>query len=150
MQTIKILIGSTLGGAEYVAEHIEPMLNKAGFSTELITEFDHWQPEFKATDIWLIITSTHGAGDLPDNILPMYTTLATQQPALYPLNYGVIAIGDSSYDTFCEAGLKMDALLEQLAAQRIGTPLLIDVQAVDLPEDQAEQWIPTWIDLIQN
>ena len=63
---ICVISGSTLGGAEYVAEHLEEVLKTQNFSTALFhgPELDDVIDE----NIWLIVTSTHGAGELPDNL----------------------------------------------------------------------------------
>ena len=75
---IHIITGSTLGGAEYVGDHLNDILTKAGLDTAI-----HHQPELSqipARGIWLIVTSTHGAGDYPDNIQPFIQALLTSPP----------------------------------------------------------------------
>ncbi len=55
---IHIITGSTLGGAEYVGDHLSDLLQEQGFDTKI-----HNQPnmsEIPAKGTWLIITSTHG------------------------------------------------------------------------------------------
>ena len=49
-----------------MAEHLEDVLKTQGFSTALFhgPELDEVIDE----NIWLIVTSTHGAGELPDNL----------------------------------------------------------------------------------
>ncbi|VTP83722.1 FMN-binding protein MioC [Leclercia adecarboxylata] len=63
MADITLISGSTLGGAEYVAEHLAEKLEDAGFSTE--TLHGPLLEDLPIDGIWLLITSTHGAGDLP-------------------------------------------------------------------------------------
>ncbi|MDP4944503.1 MAG: flavodoxin domain-containing protein, partial [Alishewanella sp.] len=101
---IEILVGSQMGAAEYVAEQVAETLVQAGYETKL-----HLQPDLdqlNPTHIWLVITSTYGAGDLPDNIQPFADQLAQDRSDLNTLSYAVITLGDSSYDTFCLAGQK--------------------------------------------
>ena len=66
MSAVNIIIGSQMGSAEYVAEQLADQLNAQGISTQL-----HEQPVFNDIDqqntIWLICTSTYGAGDYPEN-----------------------------------------------------------------------------------
>lgn len=151
MAHIDILIGSTLGSTEYVAEHLAEQFEAAQISTEL-----HYKADFSALvqqknadSIWLIVTATHGAGQVPDNLEPFAEALAQQQPQLYPLHYGIVALGDSNYDTFCAAGKLLDQLLDQAGAQRIGERAEIDVIQHDLPEDAADIWLKNWLPLIQ-
>jgi len=151
MAHIEIIIGSTLGGAEYVAEHLSDKLQEANHQTTL-----HYQPELtpllntRTQDtVWLVVTSTHGAGDVPDNLRPFTEALALQNPPLPDLQYAIVAIGDSNYDTFCGAGRLLDQLLEQCAAQKLGEGIEIDVTQQALPEDAADAWFETWIALLK-
>ena len=109
MSSLSLITGSTLGGAEYVADHLAELLEDNGHQVEVIN-----QAEFSELDqntIWLIICSTHGAGDYPDNFLPFVEQLTQQQPTLNGVKFAVIGLGDSNYDTFCAAGKKIEGLL---------------------------------------
>ncbi|MDF2155065.1 FMN-binding protein MioC [Vibrio sp. CAU 1672] len=141
---IHIITGSTLGGAEYVGDHLSELLVEKGFETTI-----HNQPdlaEIPATGTWLVITSTHGAGDYPDNIQPFIAALQNTPPKMSEVKYAVIAIGDSSYDTFCAAGQHAYELLEDIGATPITDCLLIDVLNHAAPEDAAEAWLNQHID----
>lgn len=136
---IHIITGSTLGGAEYVGDHLSDLLLEQGVETTI-----HNQPDIsqiKAQGIWLIITSTHGAGDYPDNIEPFMTALKNAPPKMSDVKFAVIAIGDSSYDTFCGAGKEARATLLDIGTQELCPPLEIDVLETPVPEDAAETWI---------
>ena len=76
MADITLISGSTLGGAEYVAEHLAEKLEEAGFTTE--TLHGPLLEDLSASGIWLVISSTHGAGDIPDNLSPFYEALQEQ------------------------------------------------------------------------
>ncbi|MGF1701882.1 FMN-binding protein MioC [Photobacterium makurazakiensis] len=142
MSHITLITGSTLGGAEYVADHLSELLEQDGHSTEIVN-----QAELSALNmqgIWLIVCSTHGAGEYPDNFLLFVQQLEAQQPRLNDLQYGVIGLGDSSYDTFCAAAKSVDQLLTSLGGTRLGKRLDIDVSQDPIPEDPAEAWLQTW------
>lgn len=137
---IDILVGSQMGAAEYVAEQVAETLVQAGYDVKL-----HLKPELdhlNQNHVWLVITSTYGAGDLPDNIQPFADQLAQDRRDLTTLSYAVITLGDSGYDTFCEAGRKIDHLLQIKGARRLITALEIDAQDPQLPEDTALVWLP--------
>ncbi|MGR5321484.1 MULTISPECIES: FMN-binding protein MioC [Vibrio] len=141
---IHIITGSTLGGAEYVGDHLSDLLNEKGFETTT-----HNQPELASIDnqgTWLVITSTHGAGDYPDNIQPFIAALQNTPPKMADVKFAVIAIGDSSYDTFCAAGQHAHDLLEDIGATPIADCLKIDVLSHAVPEDAAEAWLNEHID----
>lgn len=136
---IHIITGSTLGGAEYVGDHLSDLLIEKGFETTI-----HNQPELSEIDnqgTWLLITSTHGAGEYPDNIQNFIQALQNTPPKMSDVKYATIAIGDSSYDTFCAAGLHAHDLLTDIGATAIAECLTIDVLKHDVPEDAAEEWL---------
>lgn len=146
MADITLISGSTLGSAEYVAEHLAEKLEEAGHST---TTLHGPQLEDLPTEgFWLVVSSTHGAGDLPDNLLPLYKAIEEQKPDLSTIQYGAIGIGSKEYDTFCEAIEKIDRLLTECGAVRLGEIEKINVLDHDIPEDPAEIWIDSWKNLL--
>ncbi|CAX57532.1 FMN-binding protein MioC [Erwinia billingiae] len=147
MADITLITGSTLGSAEYVAELLAEKLEEAGFSTELLHG-----PELEELSVegtWLVVCSTHGAGDLPDNLQPLFDELAEKKPDLSQLRYGAVGIGNREYDLFCGAIEKIDVLLTSCGAQRIGDRLDIDVLEHEIPEDPAEVWVESWKNLLK-
>ncbi len=86
------------GSAEYVAEHLAEKLEEAGYSTEI--QHGPLVDDLQAQGIWLVISSTHGAGDIPDNLVPFYDALLAQQADLSAVRFGAIGIGSREYDTF--------------------------------------------------
>lgn len=146
MADITLISGSTLGSAEYVAEHLADKLEEAGFSTEILhgPELD----ELTLNGLWLIVTSTHGAGDLPDNLQPLLEQIEQQKPDLSQVRFGAVGLGSSEYDTFCGAITKLDQQLIAQGAQRLGEILEIDVIQHEIPEDPAEIWVKDWINLL--
>ena len=140
MAKIDIIVGSMLGGTEYVAEACEETLQALGHTTSL-----HLQPNFeeisKESDIWLICTSTHGAGDYPDNFISFATDLKNDDQDLSTLKSLIIGVGDSSYDTFCCAAKNINNLLNTKGCNNIKAPLYIDMQQDIDPETAAQEWI---------
>lgn len=147
MADVTLITGSTLGSAEYVAELLAEKLEEAGFSTEMLhgPEFEELTPE----GIWLVVSSTHGAGDLPDNLQPLFETIEEKKPDLSQVRYGAVGIGNREYDLFCGAIEKLDLLLTSCGAQRIGDRLDIDVLEHEIPEDPAEVWVSSWKNLLK-
>lgn len=148
MPDITLISGSTLGSAEYVAEHLEEKLTEAGFSTEVLhgPELD----ELKHEGIWLVVTSTHGAGELPDNLQPLFEQIEEQHTDLSKIKYGAVGLGNKEYDIFCGGIKTMDRILSDHGAKKIGDRLEIDVTEYEIPEDPAEIWLGNWINLLNN
>ncbi|MFZ7222972.1 FMN-binding protein MioC [Avibacterium avium] len=138
-----LITGSTLGGAEYMAEHLQQVLETQQISTALLHGPDF--TEVADENLWLVVTSTHGAGELPDNLKPLFDEISTQKPDLSHLRFAVIGLGNSDYDTFCNAVNIVQECLTQQSAVQICDPLKIDVLAVDDQEQYAENWIPTFL-----
>ncbi|MFD1804785.1 FMN-binding protein MioC [Pasteurella oralis] len=139
---ICLITGSTLGGAEYVAEHIAEVLQQQGYPIHL----EHGP---NLTDIieekcWLVVTSTHGAGELPDNIKPLFEQLMQQNIPLNDLRFAVIGLGNSDYDTFCYAVNQVEQILLSKKAMQICPSLKMDMLHITDPEQTAEQWLPTF------
>ncbi|WP_087023651.1 FMN-binding protein MioC [Thaumasiovibrio subtropicus] len=142
MSHLHLITGSTLGGAEYVADHLSDLLNDQGIETSIHNEAD--LQALDPTQPWLLISSTHGAGELPENIQPFYAQLQASEP-LTKLRYAIIGIGDSSYDTFCAAAHQLDDVLSHQQAHRLTPVFTIDVTQVPVPEDEAEAWLSTFL-----
>jgi MioC protein len=150
MAMIHLIIGSTLGAAEYVAEHIVEKLQAAGHQTQIHNPASlatlHGQPG----EVLLIVTSTHGAGDIPDNLQPFAEELTQQKPDLSCYHFAIVGLGDSNYDTFCEGGKRMEQLLDYCLAMPLGERCDIDVTQHDIPEDAADSWLTQWIPLLET
>ncbi|HHF2803659.1 TPA: FMN-binding protein MioC, partial [Haemophilus influenzae] len=141
---ICILSGSTLGGAEYVAEHLNDVLETQGFSTALFHGPN--LSDIENEKIWLIVTSTHGAGELPDNLKPLFDELVDSQKDFSDVCFGVVGLGNSDYDTFCYAAEQVEQTLQAKSAVKICETLKIDVLNVDDQESYAEEWLPNFIE----
>lgn len=139
MKNASIITGSTLGGAEYVGDHIADLLEEVDYKTDI-----HNQPnlnEIEINSLWILVVSTHGAGDYPDNIKPFIQQLTENNQDITSVEFGIIAIGDSSYDTFCAAGKSLQKTLLNLGAKESYPLLEIDITQNSIPEEPAELWL---------
>lgn len=134
---VEIITGSMLGATEYVAEQVQTELQQAGFNAEV-----HFQPDItqiRQSGTWVICSSTHGAGELPDNIQAFAKALSELD--LSQVKFIVIALGDSSYDTFCQAGKTLYALMCKSGAKPLSEIFCIDVLQHPMPEEVAGEWL---------
>ncbi|MDP8079026.1 FMN-binding protein MioC [Phocoenobacter skyensis] len=142
--SICIITGSTLGGAEYVADHIEQVLITKGLNVELFNNAT--LDDIKNKLYLLVVTSTHGAGELPDNIQPLFEEIEKSTVDFSEMNFGVIGLGSSDYDTFCYAVDTVERILQQRGAKKLCDSLKIDVIESFDHDETAEEWLPNFID----
>ena len=144
MATILILVGTESGNAQMVADALQPVLASAGHAVD-VTDKAATAADLQAHDVLLAVCATHGSGDIPTNILPLVEALQRDKPDLSGHRYGVIALGDMTYqDTFCGGGKKVDQALELCGAMRVGDRLEIDASEQPLPDEEALAWIEGW------
>lgn len=92
----------------------------------------------------VIVSSTYGHGDIPDNGQALFEALSATG-SLTGKAYTVFGLGDRTYmDTFCHAGEKWDALLAAKGAKRIAPLERHDASAGTLAEDEAAVWAAGW------
>ncbi|GFM78100.1 flavodoxin [Pseudomonas cichorii] len=144
---VAIISGSVYGSAEEVARHAGALLRNAGHETLYnsritLAELQAFEPQ-----ALLAVTSTTGMGELPDNLLPLYSQLRDVLPAfLRGLPAGVIALGDASYgDTFCGGGEQIRELFAELGAVEVQEMLRLDASESVTPESDAEPWLAEFI-----
>jgi flavodoxin len=148
MRKIQIIVGSVNGGAEQVADIAAEKLRALGHSVFINTYASPAELVRDNDEILLLCHSNTGAGELPDNILPIYLHLTRDYPQIAGKVYGVINLADSSYVTFNDAGRMLDAALADLGAERIGEPLVLDACSGDNPASLTTQWINHWVTLL--
>ena len=145
-QAITILVGTMTGTAELVAEEVSERCQGAGFSPSTILMDRADTAVLAAGGVFLIVSSTYGNGDVPDNAQALFEGLSRERPDLSRVVYGVIALGDMTYRaTFCHGGLRFDRLLTELGARRAGEPLTHDASSGSLAEVVACDWADAWI-----
>ncbi|MCL1143836.1 FMN-binding protein MioC [Shewanella gaetbuli] len=142
MAKIAFLVGTTLGGTEYIADELAEKLTELGHETEVMLTPE--LADLKQFSLWVLVCSTHGAGELPDNIQPFYKQIMLEMPDLKDHFYALCAVGDSSYDTFCQGPEKLISLFSQAGAKEFVDKIQIDVQQDPIPEEPALAWLSSW------
>jgi sulfite reductase (NADPH) flavoprotein alpha-component len=117
---VTILVGSQTGNARGLGKKFAQKLEESGFGVTNISMSDFKPNTLKKVTHLLILVSTHGEGDPPDNAIAFYEFLHSRKaPQLENLQYAVLALGDSSYEFFCKTGKDFDERLEALGGKRI-------------------------------
>lgn len=147
MVQITLLVGSTLGNSEYVADEMAAQLEDLGHEAQVLLQPN--LQDLNKMGYWILVCSTHGAGDPPDNIAPFFQSLTSEKPDLSQIKLAVCAIGDSSYDTFCLGAEKLEQALLTAGAKPCVDKIQIDVQQDPVPEEPALTWLTQWQDRIE-
>jgi sulfite reductase (NADPH) flavoprotein alpha-component len=140
-----ILFGSQTGTAQSLAKRLAREAISLGFNARVADAAEHATVDWKNERSLLIITSTYGEGDMPDNAQSFWSWLQTDSDLAH-LRFSVLALGDTSYAEFCAAGKKIDARLEQLGASRIFPRADCDVDY----EATAKQWMEGALTALQS
>ena len=143
---LKILVGTMTSTADYVAQAIQMDCAELVDEIEVVLMDGQDISAFDEDALYLICTSTYGAGDVPDNARNLYESLDSQPKYLGHVKYGVIALGDCTYtQTFAFGGKKFDERLQGLGAQRIGDLFIHDASAGTMPEELGTAWCREWL-----
>ena len=146
---ILIIVGTESGNAQMVADYLSDELSPLGHAFDIVNEGTADDAGLSDRSVVLVCTATHGDGELPDNIQPLADSLEQDKPDLSHIRYGVIALGDQTYQqTFCNGGKTMDGLFAGRGARKIGERLEIDACTQPLPDEDALEWAKEWVTLL--
>lgn len=135
---LHILFGSQTGNAEALAQTAAKAARAKGLVpvVQALGEVD--LDVFATMRHVLIVTSTYGEGEMPDNAQLFWQALsASTAPRLEQMHFAILAIGDTGYDGFCQAGKFFDMRLEQLGAKRVFDRIDCDIDF----EEPSSEWI---------
>ena len=137
---ISILFGTQTGNSEELANDAAEIAQSRGYEPK-VSELDAVSMvEFAQIENAIIVVSTYGEGEMPDNAEVFWQALsASTAPRLENMSYAVLGLGDTSYDEFCHAGKLIDTRLEQLGAVRLASRIDCDVDY----EEPASNWLDT-------
>lgn len=135
---LHILYGSQTGNAEALAQTAAKSARAKGLVPVVQALGDVDLDVFATMRHVLIVTSTYGEGEMPDNAQLFWDAIsASTAPRLEQMHFAVLAIGDTGYDGFCQAGKFIDMRLEQLGAKRVVDRIDCDI---DFDEPSSE-WL---------
>ncbi|MFA1739268.1 assimilatory sulfite reductase (NADPH) flavoprotein subunit [Lysinibacillus fusiformis] len=136
-KTMTILYGSQTGNSQGLAEKYASLLKAQNVDVTVSSLGKFKASNLKKITNLLLIVSTHGEGDPPDQAIQFYEFLHSKRaPKLEHLQYSVLALGDSSYEFFCKTGKDFDEQFAKLGATRIVPRTDCDVDY----DDAAAQW----------
>jgi sulfite reductase (NADPH) flavoprotein alpha-component len=134
---VTILWGSQTGNSEGVAKKFLKALKAGNYEPQVFDMASYDKSRLPAEKNLLIITSTYGDGEPPDNASDFHEYLMGDAvPSLNGVNYSVFALGDSEYPDFCQCGIDFDQRLEAFGAKRMFKRIDCDVDY----DEQFTEW----------
>lgn len=143
---ITILYGSQTGNARSLAQEVHSKIKQKCLPTKLISMGDYRINQLKKEKWLVVVVSTQGNGDPPEEAIDFYEQLLGKRaPKIPNLNFSVVGLGDSSYDEFCQTAKEMDERLEALGGKRFTERLDNDLDY----QDDCDQWSASFITVIE-
>lgn len=143
LRRLTILYGTETGNAADVARSVETRARVRGLNPVLSEMADYKVRQLSDEQDLLIIVSTYGEGDPPQPATGFFEFVEGRRaPELGGARFAVLALGDSSYEFYCEAGKRLERRLEELGAERLAPRVDCDIDF----EEAAETWTDALID----
>ncbi len=141
--SVNILYGTQTGNAEGLAMDAANIAKANGINP-IVNGFDDITiDDFSSMDNVVVSIATYGEGEMPDSAQLFWEALSSEEMKKLPnMKFAVLALGDTGYDEFCQAGKLLDRRLEQLGATRLIDRIDCDVDYEDLAEDWLNKTIP--------
>ncbi len=144
---LTIIYASQTGNAKGVAEALKAQASASGVAVDLFNAADYKIKQLKKETHVLIVASTNGEGEAPDDAIEFHKQLkAGKAGKLDGLHYGVLGLGDSSYEFFCQTGKDFDEYLQKAGAKPLLGRLDCDVDY----EAAAESWSQSVVALVKD
>ena len=125
---LTILFGSETGNSRALAQALSEAARQVGRQPTVVGIADYKARQLRDEQDLLIVVSTYGEGDPPQGAADFFEFLDSRKaPKLPDLRFAVLALGDSTYERYCEAGKRLDRRLEELGGVRLRPRVDCDV-----------------------
>ncbi|OBA58521.1 sulfite reductase subunit alpha [Mycobacterium sp. 1100029.7] len=138
--------GSDMGNAEDAAMSFAEALEEALGVSAAAIELNQVEPaDLQTATHFILVCSTWGEGEFPDNASLFWEAISADgADRCEHLRYAVLALGDTGYEQFCNAGRLLDERLADLGGIR-----MVERVDVDGPYQQAaEAWTEDLVKLL--
>ncbi|HZC37912.1 MAG TPA: assimilatory sulfite reductase (NADPH) flavoprotein subunit [Sphingomicrobium sp.] len=144
-RTLTILYGTETGNCRDLAKGLAANAADRGLTAKLSDLSDYKVRQLKDEQDILFVVSTYGEGDPPQPSVGFFEFLEGPRAAkLDGVRFSVLALGDSTYEKYCEAGKRIDRRLEELGASRLSLRVDCDIDY----EEPAAAWSTALLDLL--
>lgn len=141
-----IIYGTETGNSKKLALQLQSLLKKNKIQSKVYDTFQYPVDKIEKEEFLLIIMSTQGEGEPPQNALKFFDMLANSTVILSQTRFAVFGLGDSSYPLFCKAAEEIELLLARLGAQPAKELQKADVDYVPV----AEAWFAELLPLLKS
>jgi len=124
---LTILFGSQTGTAESLAKKAAKEAGKRNFAATVLDMAQTDLVKLAGEKNVLVITSTYGDGEPPDNAKALHAALAAGGVSLAGVRFSVCGLGDTNYTQFCQCAKDFDARLEKAGATRVSARVECDL-----------------------
>jgi sulfite reductase (NADPH) flavoprotein alpha-component len=146
-RTLTILYATETGNGRALAKDLAAAATAKGLNATVADVADYKVRQIKDEQDLLIVASTHGEGDPPESAKSFFEFIeGPRAPKLPGVRFSVLALGDSTYEHYCEAGKRLDRRFEELGAERIGDRVDCDVDY----DEPAAVWSQSLVERLAN
>lgn len=144
-RSVAILYGTETGNSRDLAKALASAASEFGLAPKLADLSDYKVRQLKDEEDILFVVSTYGEGDPPQPSVGFFEFLeGPRAPRLEGVRFSVLALGDSTYEKYCEAGKRIDRRLEELGATRLSPRVDCDIDY----DEPAAAWSASVIALL--
>jgi len=144
---LHVLYGTETGNSAELARGLVAAAAAKGLDCSLSDMADYKVRQLAHEEDLLIIVSTYGEGDPPQPAIGFFEFIEGRKaPKLAGTRFAILALGDSTYEFYCEAGKRLDRRLEELGAERLSARVDCDVDY----DDDAQVWTDAIIELLSS
>ncbi|WP_343189345.1 assimilatory sulfite reductase (NADPH) flavoprotein subunit [Buchnera aphidicola] len=144
---IIIMYASQTGNSRLLAEKLYKKFLNLKISVKLFNVYEYKFRNIVNENFFILIISTHGEGEVPDNAFSFYKYLFSNKiKKLNNFYYSVFGLGDKSYEYFCKAGKDFDSRFSKLG----GISLLPRVDADIDYKDIFNNWMNKILKIIKK
>lgn len=137
---LTVLYGTESGNCEALADQVVKAAKKKGVKASMKNLADLKPEDLSGFEQMAVIISTWGDGEPPEAVEGFYEAFLKAEPDLKGTRFSVCALGDTSYEQYCETGKVFDSRLEALGSERMTAREDCDVDFDDA--------FGAWLDLL--
>ena len=142
-----LIFGTETGNAEELAEDTARMAAKYDLQSSVIDMADITPDDISGSKRLIVFCSTWGEGEQPDNAQNLYDAVSESEDSIMDgVNFGVLALGDTAFEFFCQSGKEWDSILEEKGGTRIKERVDLDTDY----DDYAEEWIQETLEILKE